>query len=232
MKLLLNGCSFSANYYSVHNLARHLGYTSVTSLAIGGSSNRRIIRSTIEYVEQNPDVGFVLLGLTFARRREGSFLSLTDTDNWVQYSANGMQGLFVPQDAVLKTDKTDIEQFIHSTYTNDVDIKHMDQLLCDLLMLSGYLDSRGIKHVFFNFCERRYGEYFDTIGARYRPMIEANKHIVPLDKFNANMFFHELGAKFGEPEARWEPFARHYNGDEYHHLNSFLLNHLQTNNLV
>jgi hypothetical protein len=234
MKLLLNGCSYSANYYLIHNLASELGCDVATSIAHGGSSNRRIIRSTVEYIEQHSDVGFVLLGLSFARRQEGSFLPIDATDNWVQYSANGMQGAYAPPGSQFKNDadKLNIEQFIQDEYAYNIDLKHIDQLLCDLLMLAGYLDNRNIRYLFFNFCERRYGEYFASIGTRYASAIQANPRIVPLDKFIANMFFHELGAEFAEPEARWEPFARHYNGNEYHHLNEYLLNHLKLNNLT
>jgi len=233
MKLLVNGCSFSANYYLANNLARQIGLDSAESIAIGGSSNRRIIRTTLEYLEQHDDIGFVLLGLSFMRRREGTFLATEkDKDNWVQYSANGIQGHFIPADAVYKNSQTDVEQYIQDIYTYDVDIKHIDQLLCDLTMLSGYLSNRGINHLFYNFCERRYTEYFTNVSSQYQKIVERNPHIVPLDRFIANLFLHDLGAKYSEPEERWEPFARHYGGDEYVHLNDYFLNHMRTHNLI
>lgn len=227
MNLLLNGCSFSANYYLANHLARQLGLQQAVSLAVGGSSNRRIVRTTLEYLQENSDVGFVLLGLSFHRRREGSFLP---TGEWVQYGTNGLQGHFAPHDAVFKKDipRAQIEQYVSDVYANDIDNHYIDQLLCDIILLTGYLESKNIPYLIFNFCELRYAEY----SSKYYEYIRNNKRIVPLDTFVANLFLRDQGAKYAEPEERWPVNARHYNGDEYIHLNNYFINHLRTNNLL
>jgi hypothetical protein len=233
MKLLVNGCSFSANYYLANNLAKQIGLDGAVSIANGGSSNRRIIRTTLEYLEEHNDIGFVLIGLSFSRRKEGTFLPVEkDVDNWVQYSNNGIQWHYIPEGSKFKTSKEQVEQYIQDVYATDLDIKHIDQLLCDLTLLSGYLSNRGINHLFYNFCERRYLEYFENVNSKYQQIVERNPHIVPLDKFIANLFLYEHGAKYAEPEERWMPFARHYNGDEYIHLNNYFIHYLRTHKLI
>jgi hypothetical protein len=235
MRLLLNGCSFSANYYLANHLARQLGLDDCVSLAIGGSSNRRIIRSTLEHLESNDDIGFVLLGLSFIRRAEGSFLlTQLDKDNWVQYGPSGIQGYYVPPGSQYKNDYTndEYEQYVQSVYKFDVDIKYIDQLLCDLTMLSGYLNSKNIPHLFFNFCELRYPEYFNNTRSVYKQMIQSNKRIVPLDQFVGNLFLRDHNAKYNPVEERWKDYARHYDGDEYIHMNNYFMQYMRTNNLV
>lgn len=69
LKLLLNGCSFCANYNDAAKLGWRLGMTEFTNLARGGSSNRRILRSTMDHVLENT-VDFVMIGLTFYDRQE------------------------------------------------------------------------------------------------------------------------------------------------------------------
>ncbi len=234
MNLLLNGCSFSDNYYLVQNLAKQLGYDQAISLSKGGSSNRRIVRTTVEYLETHDDIGFVLLGLTFLRRHESALVDYKkDQDRWIQYGSHGLQYHYLQETDTYKTHSlAQVEKFVQNLYDYDIDITYADQLITDLIMLSGYLKERQINHLFFNFCEYRYKDYFDNVSPRYQKIAENNLHIVPLDQFNANLFLRDHGAKYAEPEARWPEYARHYNGEEYIHLNNYFMRYLENNKLL
>lgn len=218
MKFVLNGCSFCANYYLANELAIALGYAEFENLSIGGSSNRRIIRSTLEYVEQNSP-GFVLLGLTFWNRQESPFLNATDP--WVSYNAQGLQGLFAPEDAefVDAIPRKEFDKYVQQRYVYDINQRYIDQLYCDIAMFSAYLKQKNIRHLIFNTCETDYQTYASTID------ISKIKEVVPM-LFVSNLHLANLGASFADQEQRWSPRARHYNGEEYRHLNDYLLQYI------
>ena len=233
MKFVLNGCSFCANYWVASKLASQLGYNEFINLSKGGSSNRRIIRTTMDYIQKN-HVDFVLLGLTFWERQESPFLrNKKNADSWVSYNAEGLQGLFAPPDAefIFGTQRSLIEKFVKESYKFNIHLVCIDQLICDILMFSSYLSSKNIRHVFFNTCETEYTNYFENFNDTYIKSIEENKNIVPLDKFISNVYLHKLGAKFDKLETRWDVNAIHYNGDEYIHINNYLLQYIKDNGL-
>lgn len=74
--LLVNGCSHIAGSEADTNVgilfAKELGHDLV-NIAEPGGGNQRILRSTIEYIEQNEKPDFVLIGWTTHERFEFSF---------------------------------------------------------------------------------------------------------------------------------------------------------------
>ena len=234
MKFVLNGCSYAANYYLVKHLVRNLGYNEFFDLAKGGRSNRQLIRTTLEYIEEH-GADFVLLSLSFWDRFESPFIEPElGVDNWVNYRRQGTQSGYIPAGAVFisGTDNHDIDKYIGTRYQYEVSMKCIDQQMCDLVMFTAYLDSKNIKYLIYNACETNYGKYFDTVSPKYRTMIERNPRIVPLDKFISNLFLSEHGATWAESENQWPPHAKHYDGEYYVHLNNYLLHYLTTNNLI
>jgi len=234
MKFLLNGCSFCANYYLARHLANQLGFTEFETIAKGGRSNRQLIRSTLEYVERNP-VDFVLIGLTFWDRFEGAFLEpQLDVDNWVNYRKQGTQSGYIPQEPKFNNNKNihEIDQYIGTRYEYEINLKTIDQQMCDLVMFTAYLTSKNIKYCIYNSCETNYGVYFDTVSPLYRKLIENKPGIVPLDKFISNLFLLENKATWNSVEDQWPPHAKHYDGEHYIHLNNYLLQYITQNNLT
>ena len=76
-QLVVNGCSYMevyANGGGHVDLAQQLGITNCFSLAIGGSANSRIIRSTLKHSYQTTVPTFYLLGMTFLSRLEWPIL--------------------------------------------------------------------------------------------------------------------------------------------------------------
>jgi hypothetical protein len=72
-QLIVNGCSYS-ELYSVggghRDLAERLGIKSAASLALGGSANSRIIRTTLKHSYQTTTPTFYVIGATFLSRNE------------------------------------------------------------------------------------------------------------------------------------------------------------------
>jgi hypothetical protein len=72
-KLVVNGCSYMEAYASGHgqqDLAQRLNIANSESLAIGGSNNSRILRSTLKHSYQQESPTFYVLGMTFLSRLE------------------------------------------------------------------------------------------------------------------------------------------------------------------
>ena len=72
--LVINGCSYAESYALGNghvDLAKQLDLnTQSTSLAIGGSSNSRILRTTLKHSYQTAEPTLYVLGLTFVSRAE------------------------------------------------------------------------------------------------------------------------------------------------------------------
>lgn len=71
--LVVNGCSYMEAYAAGHghvDLADQLGMATSESLALGGSANSRIIRTTLKHSYQTAQPTFYVLGMTFLSRLE------------------------------------------------------------------------------------------------------------------------------------------------------------------
>jgi hypothetical protein len=171
--ILLNGCSFMDNWYYADYLKP------AVNLAKPGSCNRRIIRTTVDYIEQNP-VDTVILGLTFYNRQESPFKE-AKSDPWVSYNSQGIQAVFSdPADFNSLTEYKLIDDYVLSRYRYDINQHYLDSLYLDLKMFSSYLRERSIKYCIFNMCETHHKNVklgpgfvpFDFIGNNY---LENNK---------------------------------------------------------
>ena len=78
-QLVVNGCSYMESYASGKghvDLARELGLINefklpaASTLAIGGSCNNRILRTTLKHAAANPIPSLYILGMTFVSRTE------------------------------------------------------------------------------------------------------------------------------------------------------------------
>ena len=82
-QLVVNGCSYTYSYAKGNghkDLARQLGIPHAESLAIGGSANSRIIRTTLKHSYQTTEPTLYIMGLTFIHRHELPILK-EDTDS-------------------------------------------------------------------------------------------------------------------------------------------------------
>lgn len=84
-QLVVNGCSYMEGYAggAGHvDLANILGIPNATSLAIGGSANSRILRTTLKHSYQATEPTMYIMGLTFVSRDELPILHVRDNDSF------------------------------------------------------------------------------------------------------------------------------------------------------
>lgn len=223
MNLLLNGCSFLECHHYKEHLDFVLGCTT-TNLAKPGSSNRRIIRTTVDYCEtHHPD--FVLLGLTFYDRQEGPFLTVPKDRRegaWVSYNSQGFQGTFITvNDFGSELEYKMTDDYIKTRYRYDIGAKYLEQLYLDLRMLAAYFQTRGIGYCIFNMCDRH-----------HEPLPFPNDPgFVPFD-FIGNQFLQDNGCKHFENDSELPKNARHHYGKDTIILVEYLLNYIQEKQLI
>lgn len=183
-------------YYREHFNA--LLNANTVNIARAGSSNRRIIRTTVEYVERNP-VDLVVLGLTFYDRQESPLVD--HADPWVSYNSQGMQAQFASvADFSSTTEHKQVDDYVRSRYRFDINEHYREQLYLDLRMLAAYLREQGIKFCIFNTCDRH---LYESLGAGFVPFT-----------FIGNVFLEQQGSECMEQDKDLPINARHHYGED------------------
>lgn len=147
MQLVTNGCSFTEGFnlpQGQFNWPQLLGArlnASTTNLAIGGSSNARIFRTTIEYLNAHPTPDLVIIGWTVNDRSElsssrGTYLRL----NSVYCS---------PDSAYI--DSNDKFDHVHKFWLTELQNNYINlrNWLNSVVHLQDYFLSKNIKFKFF-----------------------------------------------------------------------------------
>jgi hypothetical protein len=208
------------NYYLTEHFTRELPAT-VINLAKPGSSNRRIIRTTVDYLEEH-SVDFVILGLTFYDRQEGPFLTLPKPREgvWVSYNNQGFQGTFISSsDFDSSVEHRLTEDYVKSRYRYDIGRAYLEQLYLDLRLFAGYMRNRATGFCVFNTCDRHH--YTVNLG----------KEFVPFD-FISNEYLSENGCECYEKDRDLPPNARHYYSKDVKILVDYLIDYIGRNSLL
>jgi len=136
-KLLANGCSHMAGSESTTSVAdlfaKHLDIDCV-NLSHPGGSNHRILRSTIEYIEENGKPDFVLIGWTTQERFE-----FTWKGERADYTLDK------------HSDDTDLEKFYRYLDLNVCDFEiGKENTILYIFLLQQYLENNKIDYMFCN----------------------------------------------------------------------------------
>jgi hypothetical protein len=207
MNMLINGCSFMDNYHYQNQFSRLLGTTAV-NIARAGSSNRRIIRTTVAYTEQNP-VDLVVLGLTFYDRQESPFVERADP--WVSYNSQGMQAQFASaEDFASTVEHKLVDDYVKSRYRFDINKHYREQLYLDLKLLSAYLREKSIKFCIFNTCDR------------HHESVDLGSGFVPFG-FIGNEYLEQNGCESFEQDKNLPANARHHYREDVIVLTRYLV---------
>lgn len=161
--LVVNGCSYMQAYAegSGHiDLAKRLAIPNSQSLAIGGSANTRIIRTTLKHSYQATEPTFYVLGMTFLSRLEVPILK-----NLSEFEGRWCN----PQNQEFKsrwehnwTDR-DSEVFVELKLKTEVYsiLDRLEDLQYKMLSLVSDLKSRGHGVVMYQQADNLYQEFLD-----------------------------------------------------------------------
>lgn len=197
------------SYYYCEHFNQLLNANTV-NIARAGSSNRRIIRTTVEYIEQNP-VDLVVLGLTFYDRQESPLVDRADP--WVSYNSQGMQAQFASDaDFANTVEHKLVDDYVKSRYRFDINQHYRDQLYLDLKMLAAYLKEQGIKFCIFNTCDTH---LYENLGPGFVPFT-----------FIGNVFLEQQGSVCMEQDRDLPINARHHYNEDVIILVKYLVDQL------
>jgi len=208
-QLVVNGCSYMESYasgFGHQELAERLSIPQAISLAIGGSANSRIIRTTLKhsYITLQPTL--YVLGMTFVSREELPILQQADTDAMIELK--------------LKWELNSI-------------LDRAEDLMYRILAMIHSLKSRGHAVIVFQQADNLYESYLDSPRLK---LFHSEPEIVEGYKWRAIPWQHERGVPatdYGPGALQYVPPEIAHRQPGFHQeLNMFLTAWINNNNLL
>ena len=164
-QLVVNGCSYMEMYAQGGghaDLAQQLGIANCFNLAIGGSANSRIIRSTLKHSYQTTVPTFYLLGMTFLSRLELPILYQDPAREFEGVWTNPQNQQFRSQWVPHWTQK-DTDQWIELKLRSEVCsiLDRTEDLMYRMLSLQADLESRRHRVLMYQQADNLYQELLD-----------------------------------------------------------------------
>jgi hypothetical protein len=120
-------------------------------------------------------------------------------------------------------DLSNLKNMIDLYYGSIPTIKtYWDKLFLEIIMLSSFLESKRIRHLFFDMCnefDRKHIKGYK--GFEKLKMIETNKNVIDLFKFCGNKYMWDSMDNNDGVD-----FNIHHAPDQYKHLENYLLSHI------
>lgn len=203
--VLINGCSYAFGW----NPDKWFEGYNIVNLASNGGSNRRAMRTTIEWILTNGNPDYVIIPITFLDRTETFFDSNVSDARYIDINS----GFYAQHPMGHVT-----EQFIAHEHTS----ARFDRFLTDLIMFTAFLQQRNIPYIMFNMCIRNMPSLLDhdliRIKANY---LSKDSGIIDLN-FVGNKYLGDNGATPAASDINFDAEVRHHNVNDYHILEKYL----------
>lgn len=232
-RVVVNGCSYMEQYAQGHghfDLASQLGIDRGQSLALGGSCNSRIIRSTLKHSYQTADRCLYVIGITFLGRTELPIAPIPDDTEgrWISIqnhfdSTRAVQKHIVPQEV------RDYIKFKIKTEFESIEDR-LEDLQYRLISMINDLKSRGHACVVYNQADDIYQQFLQSqkLQLLSRPeIIQGLEWIaVPWQRASGAAMTDDH-FNLGIPEN-----IRHPAVGAHHTLNQFLVEYMQQHQII
>lgn len=238
-QLVVNGCSYMDSYAMGNghvDLAQRLGIVGkfdmpmASTLAIGGSANSRILRTTLKHSYQTSLPTLYVLGMTFVSRLEIPICEPEDNfeGRWIN-----------PQNQEFKTrwqhgwTQADSDQFVETKLKTEVYsiLDRTEDLMYRMLATIADLKSRGHRVVMFQQADNLYQECLSD--ARFRLL--DRPEIIEGFKWRSIAWQHQQGVKpktysAGSPYV--PPEMTHPEIGHHALINDYLTNYIQEHKIL
>ena len=222
--LLLNGCSFGHFWNLTDQFISSLGCEEAVNISKVVTSFQRTCRSTVEWIAQNGTPEFVLIPITFCHRWELAISRNQDPidGSWFPLQRKEFidrhKGDLRPDVNVDKL-KNMLDLYYGSIPTIDT---YWDKMFTEIIMLSSFLESKGIKHLFFDMCNEFDKKHINGHkGFSKIKLIESNKNIIDLFNFCGNRYMWNSMANNDNVN-----FNTHHAPEQLKHLENYLLTYI------
>jgi len=216
--ILISGCSYGC-VFSHHNIQDHIketfGVDNIVNLSKPGSSIKSQIQRAIEWLataKEKPDL--VLIPFTHIERYDSPLSSVPDPATAYDVSLCVSMRPFESEERLMnrfksRVNKDVVNQLLKSMTLTYNDVSAFNNFVTQAELFSGWLENKGIKHLFFNMANDFTSDWrFGNIEKK-RFMYE-NKNIVNVFSFCANKFMYD-NAKHKIPGG---PFTYHHEVEE------------------
>lgn len=231
-RLVTNGCSYM-HYHTLGNghddLANQLGILNVESLAMNGSCNSRIIRSTLRDCYTTDCPTLYVIGLTFFHRYELSIRAGEPEPDgkWVSFTGVGSNMFHDYEEHITTKDlNTYAELYAKFLYLNQAGM----DLQWRILSLIDTLHYRGHRVVIFNTAEEGV-DYWLVNNSKFDPM-RMRKEIVDALLWKSIPWQLDQGARWPSEDEVHPRDCRHVIPGDHRWLNEFLVNYINQNNIL
>jgi hypothetical protein len=206
------------------DLADKLNITKSKSLAVSGSCNSRIIRTTLKDSYAAQEKTLYIVGLTFVGRTELPINRAGNTfeGHWISFQ-NGPNPTHQYKD--IWTDR-DIEQFIKLKLKSEIDSidDRVDDLVYRIASMVGDLRSRGHQIVVFRQTEQEYSRCLDDPKFTF---LDSCVNIIDRLRWTAIDYQLAHGVQFEPGDSNLAPNIRHACPGEHGPLNDFLVEYIK-----
>jgi hypothetical protein len=233
--LVVNGCSYMEAYalgVGHWDLADQLGMVASESLAIGGSANTRIIRTTLKHSYQTVQPTLYVLGMTFLSRLE---IPILENQSEFEGRWTNPQNQQFAKDWQYGWGQAETNQFVTLKLNSEMYsiLDRVEDLMYKILSMISSLHARGHRVLVYQQADPLYQEYLDdprlalfkstsTIidGYRWRAVPWQLSNGVPPTNYGANPVYHV-------PDDIKHPKAGHHQI-----LNEFLVDYIRKNSIL
>ena len=231
-RLVVNGCSYMVSYAMGNghtDLADKLNISTAESLALNGSCNSRIIRTTLKdsYLTNEPTV--YIIGLSFLARGELPINALRDSFEGRWLSTQHFQFPDNNKCHAYWTD-SDTKKYVELKNKTEADSveDRLENLMYQTLSMVSDLLSRGHQVLIFRNPEDSYDHCFDS--DQFTPMKNCANIIHGLS-WCAILWQAKENVKFSANDSNHPVGIRHTLPGEHAPLNNFLLDYIKQNDL-
>ena len=214
------------------DLAERLGIATSESLAIGGSANTRIIRTTLKHSYQTTQPTFYVVGMTFLSRLEIPIL-----ENQTEFEGRWTN----PQNQQFAKDwqygwgQTETEQFVDIKLKSEVYsiLDRTEDLMYKILTMISDLKSRGHKVLVYQQADNLYDQFINNPRL---DLFKKNKNIVNGYTWKAIEWQHDQGVaamNYGSNSIHKVPDnIKHRETGHHQVLNRFLVDYIKKEQLA
>jgi hypothetical protein len=232
--LVVNGCSYMHKYAAGlgHvDLANQLGINSVQNIAVSGSANSRILRTTLKHSYATTVPTFYVLGMTFVSRLE---LPICEEEN-------SFEGRWCnPQNQEFKSrwqphwSEQDCEQFVETKLKSEIYsiVDRTEDLMYRMLSTVNDLKSRGHAVLMYQQADNLYQEHLHDPKLS---LLNSCAEIVHGFEWRATAYQHEQGVpgtKYPPGSPYVPPDMTHPEQGQHHVLNAYLTNYINEHKIL
>lgn len=212
------------------DLANRLGIPSSDSLAIGGSANTRIIRTTLKHSYQTDRPTLYVLGMTFLSRLE---IPILENQNEFEGRWTNPQNQAFIKDWQLHWTQKDTDQFVEIKLKSEAHsiLDRVEDLMYRLVAMISDLQHRGHKVLVFQHADDLYQPFLND----HRLDLFNRPEIVGGYAWRATPWQHEQGVEatvYNPPMPQVMPEITHRVVGKHQKLNEYLCDYIQKHNIL